>query len=167
MGGTDVELCCPWEQIGLKKKGRETRRRGVIEWWVEGERHGQSRKNNVRGVHMNTQEEMSQTLPQWTSLLLVSLRMRRLWKNCLLDEQSGLRGKWKWCLPKPNHWFLSGLDPLLSEMSPPDAKGPFLCQLKASYTESTSWTFEMPGSQEWNLGNCSPFSSTFMEVRPI
>lgn len=43
----------------------------------------------------------------------------------------------------------------------------FLCQLKASHTENTSWTFEMPGSQEWNLDNCSPFSSTFMEVRPI
>lgn len=43
----------------------------------------------------------------------------------------------------------------------------FLCQLKASHTESTSWTFEMPGRQERNLGNCSPFSSTFMEITPI
>lgn len=148
--------------MGLKKKGRETWGRGVIEWWVEGERHRQSWKNNVRGIHVNTQWEINQAPPQWTSLLLVHLRMQRLWKNCALDEQCGLSGKWKWCLPKPSHWLLSGLDLLLSEMSPLGATGPFLCQLKADIMDI--WNARKPGMKPCT---CSPFSSTFMEITPI
>lgn len=108
------------------KEERKRDMRKGSKWVMGGRRKTRTeRKNNERGVHVNTQGETSQTLPQWTSLLLMCLRMQRLWKSCLLDEQRGLGEKWKWCLPTPNHWFPSGLDSLLSEMSPLDAKGLF------------------------------------------
>lgn len=129
---------------------------------VEGERHGQSMKNNVRGVHVNTQGEISQALPPVNQPL----------PSCFWESR-GFRRTAPWVnkVDYGENGNSAYLNPtLISFRLGPSAiwdvssryQRAFLCQLKVSHTESTSWTFEMSGDQEWNLGNCSSFSFTSM-----